>query len=39
MWSKIGNALIHFLHYVTGWIVHPKKGCYYIESSEKKEDK
>lgn len=26
MWSAIGNALIKFLHYVSGLFVHPEKG-------------
>lgn len=26
MWSKIGSAILHFLHWCTGWIVHPDKG-------------
>lgn len=26
MWYKIGSAIVHFIHWCTGWIVHPDKG-------------
>lgn len=26
MWLKIGEAVVAFLHWCTGWLVHPDKG-------------
>lgn len=26
MWVKIGHAIVSFLHWCTGWFVHPEKG-------------
>lgn len=30
MWFEIGKSILKFLHWCTGWIVHPDKGgCAY----------
>lgn len=35
-WIEIGEKLTKFLHYLTGWIVHPDRGgcCYKTDTSK-----
>lgn len=34
MWFEIGKSLLRFLHWCTGWFVHPDKGGCCVESAE-----